>query len=95
MSDNEFALACYKVRQLDFVNSVNVSAHAPNVYVELSPRLVPILPSAYHVLVFDRSAFAIEAVLARYEQIVAELRDMTDLADQMLRLAKIQVQSLE
>ena len=79
------------VQNLDFVNHVAVPANdKQNVYIELSPRLMPVA-SFFTV---ERSAFSVEEVIRRYEaEVVEKLRTFADDAEDMLRSARKQVKN--
>ena len=68
MSTEEIALNALAVRQLVFVDNVVFPQNVPLVFVELSPRLVSILPAEYHALQLLRESFTVAHVIARYER---------------------------
>ena len=98
MTLRAFGITCYKVHQLDFVDTVSVPASIPLVFVELSPRLVAILPPEWHVLEFSRHDFTVNTVLSRYEWYIQKLvrhefYEAAQVASEMLKTAKGQLKS--
>ena len=93
MSNEEIALNALAVRQLVFVDTITFPTNIPLVFVELSPRLVSILPSEYHALQMIRESFSEATVLARYERYVEKLKrhgdqEAIEVAKEMLRNGK-------
>ncbi|GAB3899942.1 hypothetical protein [Spirosoma agri] len=99
MSDEAIALNALAVRRLVFVDDVTFPTNVPLIFVELSPRLVSILPVEYHALQLLRESFTVTNVLARYERYVEKLKrhgqeDAIEVAEEMLRIATIQATRL-
>ncbi|CAN5640227.1 hypothetical protein BH09BAC4_BH09BAC4_04390 [soil metagenome] len=99
MTNEEIALNALAVRQLAFVDTVVFPQHVPLIYVELSPRLVSILPAEYHALQVMREGFTVGNVIARYERYVEKLKrhemyEAIEVAEEMLRIATIQASKL-
>lgn len=95
MIEREIALNALAVGRLVFVDTVTFPTNVPLIFVELSPRLVSILPAEYHALQVIRESFSVASVIARYEHYVVKLKrhgyaEATEVAEEMLRTAKIQ-----
>lgn len=94
MSTEEIALNALAVRQLVFVDTVVFPQNVPLIFVELSPRLVSILPAEYHALQLMRESFTVANVIARYERYVEKLKrhekyEAIEVAEEMLRIATV------
>lgn len=99
MIEREIALNAHAVGRLVFVDTVTFPINIPLVFVELSPRLVSILPAEYHVLQVIRESFSVATVLARYERYVEKLKrhghpEAIEVAEELLRTAKLQATKL-
>lgn len=93
LSDHDFALELIKVQRFDFVDQVTAAANTGQVFIELSPRLVELLPHNRRVLGIERADFSVAFVIEQYETLVVEhLILATDIATEMLRSAKRQAQ---
>jgi hypothetical protein len=68
MIEREIALNALAVGRLVFVDTVTFPTNVPLIFVELSPRLVSILPTEYHALQLRRESFTVATVIARYER---------------------------
>ena len=95
MTEREIALHALAVGRLVFVDTVTFPTHVSLVFVELSPRLVSILPADYHALQLRRESFSVASVITRYERYIAQLKrhgyeEAIAVAEEMLRTAKIQ-----
>lgn len=95
MTEREIALNALAVGQLVFVDTVTFPANVPLIFVELSPRLVSILPTDYHALQLVRESFTVGTVLARYERYIAKLKrrgyaEAVEIAEEMRRMATLQ-----
>lgn len=95
MTESDIALNALAVRRLVFVDDVTFPTNVPLIFVELSPRLVSILPADYHALQLLRESFSVASVIARYERYVVRLKrhgyaEAIEVAEEMLRTAKIQ-----
>jgi len=91
MSEREFARTILAVKELPFVDTVNVPAHAKIIFVELSPRLAEVLPQARSVLQVARGEFSVDEVIRLYQVYVVEyLEEVADLSHQLLRDAQRQ-----
>ena len=99
MTKEEIARNALAVRQLAFVDEVTFPQNVPLIFVELSPRLVSILPAEYHALQVMREGFTVENVIAHYERFVEKLKrhekyEAIEVAEEMLRIARIQASKL-
>jgi hypothetical protein len=99
MTERGFALNALAVDKLVFVDSVAIDKNVPFVFVELSPRLVSILPSEYHALQMMKENLTVGNVIARYERYVEKLKrhgyeEAIEVAEEMLRMATIQASKL-
>lgn len=91
LNDHDFALELVKVLRLDFTDQAILSINKSFVLVELSPRLVTVLPQHLRALTIRREDFSVPYVIQEYEaQVVDHLICTTDIATEMLRSAKAQ-----
>lgn len=90
MSEQDFALELLRINQLDFVDQCIAGASNHFIFINLSPRLVAMLPEKERELVVKREDFSVENVIQEYEKLVNRVVESAQVAQEMLQSAKQQ-----
>ncbi|QMW06715.1 hypothetical protein [Spirosoma foliorum] len=74
MTQTKFEQNCLLIGQLEFVDTVSIPTNVPLVFVELSPRLVSLVPMNLAYLWFNLNSFTVAHVMDRYERHLQNLK---------------------